>query len=58
MALDNQYFKGKQLDFLANLTDVVVFNDEAHHLGEWKKVDEVLEKKMANPLFHPYYYKF
>ncbi len=26
--LDSQYFKGKQLDFLANLSDIVVFNDE------------------------------
>ena len=26
--LDNKYFKGKQLDFLANLTDIVAFNDD------------------------------
>ena len=50
--LDNKYFKGKQLDFLANLTDIVVFNDEAHHLGEWKKADEVLEKKWQKALNH------
>ena len=50
--LDNQYFKGKQLDFLANLTDIVVFNDEAHHLGEWKKADEILEKKWQKALNH------
>lgn len=48
--LDNQYFKGKQLDYLANLKDIVVFNDEAHHLGEWKKADEVLEKKWQTAL--------
>lgn len=48
--LDSQYFKGKQLDFLANLSDIVVFNDEAHHLGEWKKEDEVLEKKWQKAL--------
>jgi len=50
--LDNKYFKGKQLDFLANLKDIVVFNDEAHHLGEWKKADEVLEKKWQKALSH------
>jgi type III restriction enzyme len=50
--LDNNYFKGKQLDFLANLDDIVVFNDEAHHLGEWKKADVVLEKKWQKALNH------
>jgi len=48
--LDNQYFKGRQLDFLANFSDMVVFNDEAHHLGEWKKEEEVLEKKWQKAL--------
>jgi len=50
--LDNKYFKGKQLDYLANLKDLIVFNDEAHHLGEWKKSDEVLEKKWQKALTH------
>jgi type III restriction enzyme len=50
--LDNQYFKGKQLDFLANLPDIVSFNDEAHHLGEWKKEGEILEKKWQKALSH------
>lgn len=50
--LDNQYFRGKQLDFLANLKDIVVFNDEAHHLGEWIKEEEVLEKKWQKALNH------
>jgi len=31
--LDNEYFRGKQLEFLANLKDLVMINDEAHHLG-------------------------
>src|SRR3989338_5948029 len=48
--LDNQYFRGRQLDFLANFSDMVVFNDEAHHLGEWKKEEEVLEKKWQKAL--------
>jgi len=50
--LDNKYFRGKQLDFLASLNDIVVFNDEAHHLGEWKKSDEILEKKWQQALNH------
>ena len=50
--LDNQYFKGKQLDFLANLPNIVAFNDEAHHLGEFKLEGEVLEKKWQKALSH------
>jgi type III restriction enzyme len=50
--LDNQYFRGKQLDFLANLPDIVSFNDEAHHLGEWKQEGEILEKKWQKALSH------
>lgn len=55
--LDHQYFKGNKLDFLANLPDIVVFNDEAHHLGEWKKEDEVLEKKWQQSLNNIQKYK-
>jgi len=43
--LDRSYLRGKELKYLAELEDLVVFNDEAHHLGEWKKSFEVLEKK-------------
>ncbi len=43
--LDNQYLRGKELEYLANLKDLVIFNDEAHHLGEIKKSDEILDKK-------------
>lgn len=43
--LDNAYFKGKELNFLAKLKDLVVFNDEAHHLGEFKTSDETIDKK-------------
>lgn len=49
-ALDKKYLKGKKLDFLSNLPDIVVFNDEAHHLGEWKKSDKILEKKWQKAL--------
>ncbi len=48
--LDNQYMRGEELEFLANLPDLVVFNDEAHHLGEMKKSDEVVEKKWQRAL--------
>jgi type III restriction enzyme len=48
--LDNQYLRGRELEFLASLPDLVVFNDEAHHLGEMKKSDEVVEKKWQEAL--------
>ena len=43
--LDRNYFKGSELNYLSKLEDLVSFNDEAHHLGEWKTEFEVLEKK-------------
>jgi type III restriction enzyme len=49
-ALDNQYLRGVELEFLADLPNLVVFNDEAHHLGEFKKSDEVIEKKWQRSL--------
>ncbi|OIO21819.1 restriction endonuclease subunit R [Candidatus Micrarchaeota archaeon CG11_big_fil_rev_8_21_14_0_20_47_5] len=48
--LDNRYLRGRELEFLARLPDLVVFNDEAHHLGEIKKSDEVFEKKWQDSL--------
>ena len=48
--LDNQYLRGKELEFLANMPDLVVLNDEAHHLSEFKKSDEIFEKKWQNAL--------
>ncbi len=48
--LDNQYMRGQELDYLSNLPDIVVFNDEAHHLGEMKKSDETVEKKWQRAL--------
>ncbi len=43
--LDRNYFKGSELNYLSKLEDLVSFNDEAHHLGEWKTEFEVFEKK-------------
>ncbi len=48
--LDNQYLRGFELDFLKNLPNLTVFNDEAHHLGEWKKSGEILDKKWQEAL--------
>lgn len=48
--LDNNYLRGKEIEFLARLPDLMVFNDEAHHLGEWKKADEIFEKKWQEAL--------
>ena len=48
--LDTQYLRGKEIQYLAKLPDLLVFNDEAHHLGEWKKADETFEKKWQEAL--------
>lgn len=48
--LDNQYLRGKEIQYFAKLPDLLVFNDEAHHLGEWKTSEEVLEKKWQEAL--------
>ena len=42
--LDRKYFKGGELEYLVNLDNMVVFNDEAHHIHENKvngKSDDV-----------------
>lgn len=38
--LDKKFFSGGELEFLTNLPNICVFNDEAHHLGTSGKVDE------------------
>ena len=48
--LDAQYLRGRGLTYLSSLEDLVVLNDEAHHLGEMKKSDEVLEKKWQDAI--------
>ncbi|MGB2728251.1 MAG: DEAD/DEAH box helicase family protein [Halobacteriota archaeon] len=48
--LDNQYLKGKEMEYLANLPDLVVFNDEAHHIHEFKKAGEVFEVEWQKSL--------
>jgi type III restriction enzyme len=49
-ALDNQHLRGSEIDFLSNLPDLVVFNDEAHHIHEIKKTGEISEVKWQKSL--------
>lgn len=35
--LDNKYLSGGEIEYLAKLESVVVFNDEAHHIHETKR---------------------
>ena len=48
--LDRNFFRGSEVEFLAELEDLVSFNDEAHHLGEWKTSFETIEKKWQQAL--------
>jgi len=48
--LDNAFLHGKELEFLSDLQDLVVFNDEAHHLAEMKKSDEIIQKRWQEAL--------
>jgi type III restriction enzyme len=41
--LDNNFLKGNEIEYLRNLDDLVVFNDEAHHIHEIKKSGEIYE---------------
>jgi type III restriction enzyme len=51
--LDNQYLSGGEIEYLAGLENMVVFNDEAHHIHETKKagiVSEVEWQKSLNTI--------
>ncbi|TAL45305.1 MAG: restriction endonuclease subunit R [Salinibacterium sp.] len=41
--LDRRYARGGALDWLVNLPSLVVFNDEAHHIHQFKRGDEVVD---------------
>ena len=41
--LDRQYLRGNELEYLASLPDLLVINDEAHHIHEHKTRGEVQE---------------
>ena len=42
-ALDRQYLRGSELEYLADLPDLMVINDEAHHIHENKIQGEIEE---------------
>ncbi|MDO5849074.1 MAG: DEAD/DEAH box helicase family protein [Methanobrevibacter sp.] len=48
--LDNNFLKGKALDYLASLEDIVVFNDEAHHIHEFKSKDGIKDAEWQKSL--------
>lgn len=51
--LDNQYLSGGEIEYLASLDNLVVINDEAHHIHETKKagiVSEVEWQKSLNQM--------
>jgi len=49
-SLDNQYLRGREIEYLANLPDLVVFNDEAHHIHEVKRGGEIFEVQWQRSL--------
>lgn len=49
-ALDNQYGKGRELEYLKSLPNLVTFNDEAHHIHEMKKAGEATEVEWQKSL--------
>lgn len=49
-ALNRQYERGNTLEHLRNLTDLMVFNDEAHRIHEVKKEGEVTEVEWQKSL--------
>ncbi len=48
--LDRRYARGGVLDYLAGLPDLMVFNDEAHHIHELKKEGETTEVEWQKSL--------
>lgn len=49
-SLDANYLGGKEIDFLKNLPDLMVINDEAHHIHENKIYGEVKEVEWQKSL--------
>lgn len=41
--LDRRYLRGSELEYLASLDDIMVINDEAHHIHELKRNGEIEE---------------
>jgi len=49
-SLDAQYLSGREIEYLANLPDLVTMNDEAHHIHENKSYGEVKEVEWQKSL--------
>lgn len=49
-SLDNQYGRGRELEYLKSLPNLVTFNDEAHHIHEVKKSGEQTEVEWQKSL--------
>ncbi len=49
-SLDSQYFIGSEIEFLRSLRDLVVINDEAHHIHENKTYGEIQEVEWQKSL--------
>ncbi len=48
--LDRRYARGNTLEFLAGLPELMVFNDEAHHIHEFKREGETTEVEWQRSL--------
>ncbi|MBP5364842.1 MAG: DEAD/DEAH box helicase family protein [Bacteroidales bacterium] len=51
--LDRRYLRGYELEYLANLSDIMVINDEAHHIHELRQngnIEEVEWQKGLNAI--------
>lgn len=48
--LDRRYARGNVLEFLVGLPELMVFNDEAHHIHEFKREGEVTEVEWQKSL--------
>lgn len=48
--LDRRYARGNVLEYLAGLPELMVFNDEAHHIHEFKREGEVTEVEWQRSL--------
>lgn len=49
-SLDNSFTRGGEIEFLSELDDLVVFNDEAHHIHTFKRGGEVYEVEWQKSL--------
>jgi type III restriction enzyme len=48
--LDRRYARGNVLEYLTNLPELMVFNDEAHHIHEFKREGETTEVEWQKSL--------